>query len=230
MMTPLLDQRDVWLIGGGGKTTLMYRLAAAWASRGETVVCTTTTRIRPPEPHQCPDLRLGDRAALVLDLRRRPAPVVTLASRSEHGKCQGFSADDTLALRAAADHLVVEADGAAGRPVKAHAPHEPVIAARATCVVAVVGAWCVGAPLTAEHVHRPERFAALAGRPPGAPLDAQDVARVILHAEGWLRAVPPGAAFHVVVTGSARDSGLARALRAHPNASRLAGVHAAPPA
>lgn len=222
-MNPLLDHHDVWLIGGGGKTTLMFQLAAAWASRGEATICTTTTQIWPPRPEQCPDLRVADVASLVADLRRRPSSLVTVASRLEDGKCRGFSADDTLSLQAAAHHLVVEADGAAGRPVKAHAPHEPVIAAGAACVVAVVGSWCVGAPLDSSNVHRPERFATLSGRPPGSRITADDVARVILHEEGWLRAVPPGAAFHVVVTGL--DQGIARSLALHPRARRLAGVH-----
>jgi probable selenium-dependent hydroxylase accessory protein YqeC len=220
---PLLDYGDVWLIGGGGKTTLMFRLAALWAGSGESALCATTTKIWPPTADQCPDLRVADLAPLVDDLRRRPSPLATVASRIDGGKCLGFSADDTLSLKAHARHLVVEADGSAGRPVKAHAPHEPVIAAGASCVVAVVGAWCVGAPLDAEHVHRPERFAALAGRPLGAAVTAADVARVILHEEGWLRAVPPGAAFHVVVTGAGEE--VARALAEHAKAGRLAGVH-----
>ena len=141
----------------------------------------------------------------------------------EGGKCHGFSCADILSLRAQAAHLIVEADGAAGRPVKAHAGHEPVIAAEATCVVAVVGGWCVGAPLDATHVHRPKLFASLSGRELGSAVTANDVANVILHEEGCLRSVPPGAAFHVVVTGS--DPGIAQALEAHPRAGRLAGVH-----
>jgi len=219
----LLRYGDVWLMGGGGKTTLMFRLAAAWAARHETVLCTTTTRIRPPTAEQCPDLRVDSLPPLVADLRRRPAPVVTVAGAIRDGKCVGFSADEALSLKTEAHRLVVEADGSAGRPVKAHAPHEPVLATAASCVTAVVGSWCVGAPLDANHVHRPERFAALSGRPPGSAVTADDVAHVILHEEGWLRTVPPTAAFHVVVTGG--DAGIIRSLQRHPRAGRLAGVH-----
>lgn len=224
-MIPLLGYGDVWLIGGGGKTTLMYRLAAAWARRGEATICTTTTRILPPTPEQGPDLRVGDVAAVLADLRRRPSPLVTVVSGVDDGKCRGFAAPEALSLRAAADHLVVEADGAAGRPMKAHAPHEPVIAAGAACVVAVVGAWCVGTTLDAAHVHRAERFAALSGLPLGSVLTAADVARVILHEAGWLRAVPAGAALHVVVTG--HEPSLVRAIASHPRVGCLTGLHEA---
>jgi probable selenium-dependent hydroxylase accessory protein YqeC len=222
MMRQLLDYPDVWLMGGGGKTTLMYQLAAAWRARNETVIATTTTQIRPPTPDQCLDLRVGDLPQLVAGLVHRPAPLATLARRIRDGKCLGFSADDVLSLRPAADRLVVEADGAAGLPVKAHAPHEPVVAASATCVVAVVGAWCIGVPLSAAHVHRPQRFAELSGRPLLSPIGCVDVANVILHDQGWLRCVPDAAAFHVVITGGGER--LAEALRGHPFAHRLSGI------
>jgi len=221
--SPLPTRGDLWLMGGGGKTTLMYRLAHAAVGRGDRAVCTTTTHIWPPEPLQCPDLRVAEYDAAVADLRERPLPFVTIVRRIVDGKCQGFTADEAIGLRTAADLLLVEADGAAGRPLKAHAPHEPVIAPGASCVVAVVGGWCVGAPLDATHVHRPERFAALSGRALGAPVTAADVARVLLHDDGWLAAVPPGAAFHVVVTGI--DPGIRQALARHPRAGRLAGLH-----
>ncbi len=225
-MKALLAYRDVWLIGGGGKTTLMFALAAAWEGRGESVICTTSTKIWPPTPKQCPDVRTGELAAVMADLRARPALKVTVAHAPTTGKCHGFPADDVLSLGALARHLVVEADGSAGLPIKAHAPHEPVIAAAASCVVAVVGGWCVGAPLDAEHVHRPERFAALSGLTIGATVGPADVARVLLHDEGWWRAVPAGAAFYVVVTGA--DAGILAALAAHPHADRIAGMENRP--
>lgn len=226
-MKELLSFQDVWLIGGGGKTTLMFRLAAAWVALNESVICTTTTRILLPESHQCNDVRAGDPGSLIEDLHDAPSPLVTVVRRVEGAKCIGFDAEEAFRLRSEAQHLVVEADGAAGLPVKAHAEHEPVIAAGASCVAAVVGAWCIGGPLDARHVHRPERFSALSGRPLGAAVTADDVANVMLHEEGWLRSVPAAAAFHVVVTGA--DSGIRQALEAHPRAGRISGVLRLPP-
>ena len=60
------------------------------------------------------------------------------------------------------DYVLVEADGSAGRPLKAHAPHEPVIPPEASNVILVVGASGFGRPIR-EAAHRPERYAALAG-------------------------------------------------------------------
>ena len=60
------------------------------------------------------------------------------------------------------DYVLVEADGSAQRPLKAHAPHEPVIPAEARQTICVVGASGFGKPI-AGAVHRPHLYAALAG-------------------------------------------------------------------
>lgn len=222
-MNRLFDYPDIWLIGGGGKTTLMFKLATAWAAFGEKAICATTTKIWVPKPDQCPDLRVGAFSDILTDLRDRPAQLVTVADRIENGKCIGFSTEETFSLKTVCRRLIVEADGSAGRPVKGHAAHEPQIAAGAACVVAVVGGWCIGAPLDAENVHRPERFSAISGRPVGEPVTAADVAEVILGDNGWFGLVPPGTAFHIVVNGD--DNGLLAAIRNHPSANRLSGLH-----
>lgn len=54
------------------------------------------------------------------------------------------------------------ADGAAHRPLKAHAPREPVIPPEANRVLCVVGASGFGRSI-AQVAHRPERYARLAG-------------------------------------------------------------------
>ena len=79
--------------------------------------------------------------------------------------------------------MLVEADGSRGLPLKAHAPHEPVIPPNAQRTVLVVGADGFGRPV-AEACHRPERWAALAGVSPDDPAAPEGEARVIL-AEGF---------------------------------------------
>lgn len=60
------------------------------------------------------------------------------------------------------DYVLVEADGSAQRPLKAHASHEPVIPPETNQTICVVGASGFGKPIS-EVVHRPEIFARLAG-------------------------------------------------------------------
>ena len=55
-------------------------------------------------------------------------------------------------LAAEVDLVVVEADGAAGKPLTAPRAYEPVIPAATDLLVPVVGADVIGAPLTPERV------------------------------------------------------------------------------
>lgn len=85
-------------------------------------------------------------------------------------------------LEAAADYLLVEADGAKMLPLKAHAEHEPMIpecAKRAVCVVGIDG---VGSPIS-QVCHRAERFAQLADASTTDAVTPEMVAHV-LEAEG----------------------------------------------
>lgn len=195
----------VALVGGGGKTTLMYRLARE-LSRGERrVLVTTTTKIYPPLPDQVDwaiadeddDLRLAHAAGFL----RRHGIVAALSGLGREGKMNGVSPAwvKRAAVEAGADYILVEADGAARRPIKAPAPHEPVIPACATVVVGVIGLDALGVPLDAEHVHRPDRIAALTGLAPREPLTAEAIALLATHPDGLAKGAPPRARTEYVV-------------------------------
>ena len=77
------------------------------------------------------------------------------------------------------DYVLVEADGSAGRPMKAHAAHEPVIPPAARRRLLVVGASGFGLPIETA-AHRPERYAALAGAALTDPVTPQTQAAVML--------------------------------------------------
>ena len=142
------------LIGGGGKTTLMYTLAEELRRRG-TVIVTTSTHIQRPE--QYPVLTAADNVAAALAAHG----AVCVAGETAEGKlCAPALSFETLA--ALADFVLVEADGSRRLPLKAHAPHEPVIPANTRRTVYVVGADGFGRPIR-QICHRPERYAALCG-------------------------------------------------------------------
>lgn len=147
------------LIGGGGKTTLMDTLAAELRRRG-TVIVTTSTHIRRPADY--PVLTSGDEKAVSAALARSGA--VCVAAESVEGKLTA-PALPFEALSALADFVLVEADGAKRLPLKAHAPHEPVIPAGACQTICVVGASGFGRPI-ARAAHRPELYSQIAGVSP----------------------------------------------------------------
>jgi probable selenium-dependent hydroxylase accessory protein YqeC len=187
----------VCLVGAGGKTCLMYRLARELARDGEKVLTTTTTRIWAPTPEQSPGCIL---AATSDEILERAAGMLTshghitaaAGASAEAGKLTGLAAEAVDRLMAARvfDWILVEADGAAGRPLKAPAAHEPVIPSTAGWLVGMVGLSGIGRPLSDQWVFRPQIFSSLSGLAPGAPVTAEAVVAVLLHEQGVLKGAP----------------------------------------
>ncbi|MGD8542180.1 MAG: selenium cofactor biosynthesis protein YqeC [Desulfobacteraceae bacterium] len=208
------------LVGAGGKTTLMFRIARELAAAGETVLTTTTTRIYPPEPAQSAQVVIAVEPSAALPqlapkLRRNRHVTAAAGWIPETGKLAGYPPESVAALRAAGlfRWILVEADGAAGRPLKAPAAHEPVIPACSDWVVAVAGMAAVSRPLDPRRVFRPERFGALAGIAAGQPVTPEAIAAVLLHPAGSLKGCPP-AAGRCVFLNQADLPGAADAARA----------------
>ena len=89
--------------------------------------------------------------------------------------------------------ILVEADGAAGKPLKAPDPHEPVIPGSTTRLIGVLGLDGVGKPLDNEWVFRPHRFGEITGLGEGDIVDAADCVASILHENGIMKDAPKGA-------------------------------------
>jgi molybdenum cofactor cytidylyltransferase len=190
----------VTIVGGGGKTTLMFRLAEELAGSGRHVVTTMTTRIFASQMQRAPaflvlhdEQTLLDQLPPALDKYRHV--LVAGNVRVEIDKVAGIP--PALAGRIAAlpgvDALIIEADGSRRLPFKAPAAHEPVVPPSTTILIPVVGIDVLGRALDAEHVHRPQIVAELAGATLGGPVTPEIVAAVIAHPAGGAKDLPPGA-------------------------------------
>lgn len=172
------------VIGGGGKTTLLRTLGEELAAEGARVVLCATTKLFPFDG--LPNLSDPTEEVLAETLEARRlvcagAPVPGTGKLTAPGI-------PMARLAALADYVLAEADGAAGRPLKAHAPHEPVIPRETNQVVYMAGASGFGRPIR-EAVHRPERFCLLTGLGPESPATPEAAARA-LRAEASVWGVP----------------------------------------
>lgn len=185
------------IVGAGGKTTAMYRMALELTMRGHRVICTTTTKILPPDADQM-SLVLAENNPNFLRLcviAMGKGKTVCAAWTEENGKLQGLTPQFLHRVydTSLCDWLLVEADGARCLPLKAPADHEPVIPERSTHVLAIAGLSGIGTPLDEKHVCRSARFAALTGTAPGASVTPESVARLCAHPNGMFKDVPDGA-------------------------------------
>lgn len=183
----------VSIVGGGGKTSLLFALADALPGR---TVLTTTTRIFAAQ------MKLADAVVYASDL----SPLAQLLK--VHGRVlivgdvQGEKAFGVppelpaqLLTRADVEVVLVEADGSRMRPIKAPAAHEPVIPLQTTLVIPVVGIDALSGPIAAV-AHRPELVASLLHRQVSVSseqLTVRDVAALLTADQGGLKNVPAGA-------------------------------------
>jgi len=191
----LRSPRIVTMIGGGGKTSLMYCLQAGLYRAGRTAVAATTTKLsRDSSCRFAPIASLAEGYDAVESALRHGALITLVAgvAAGDPAKMAGIPPEwiDRLATRFPDTVFLVEGDGSAGRPLKGHLAHEPVIPAASGLVIAVVGVDALGTPLNAA-AHRPDRIAELTGAEPGSPVSARLVAELLLHPQGYLRRCPP---------------------------------------
>jgi molybdenum cofactor cytidylyltransferase len=175
------------IVGGGGKSALLFALADALP--GYTLL-TTTTRIFASQISRAEtSCRMGT-PALANALRDRKSGLLVIGD-VEGDKAMGVSANTPGALLGAegVDFVVVEADGSRMRPAKAPADHEPVVPAETTLLVVVAGIDALDGPI-AESCHRPERVAALLGVSSQDTLDPAGLAALLCHPEGGLKEAP----------------------------------------
>lgn len=179
-LAELLDIRPgvTAVTGGGGKTTLLRTLGEELAESGARVLLCATTKMFPFQGF--PNLMDPTEEALAEALETHR---LVCAGTPVPGTGKLTAPGIPMArLMALADYVLAEADGAMGRPLKAHAPHEPVIPPEANQTILVAGASGFGRPIR-EAAHRPAFYARLAGVPEDAPASPETEAAVLL-AEG----------------------------------------------
>lgn len=191
----LRDEKMLALIGAGGKTTTLFRLAHELLEEGKKVLVTTTTKIfKPAKPHVQKLYVARDLDVLLGELSKIKEPMVVGVGHGldEAGKLVGLPPEWFAALirSATVDWILIEADGAAMKPFKVPLDHEPVVPETCPVTVWVMGIKALGQPLDAQHVHRAERAAELLGVELGTPLTEAHILRLAEHPAGCFKGIP----------------------------------------
>lgn len=171
-------KHTICLVGGGGKTTVMYELAAAWAACGRKVLVLTSTHILCPA-----DGSFAADVPAVQNLWQQGRYAVIGTPELATGKLTAPSQDLYEALQLQADVILCEADGSKHHPCKAPAAHEPVLLPDSDIVLAVVGMDALGCPL-AQACQRPQPAAAFLGCSLDSVIDEQMLAALLLSEQG----------------------------------------------
>lgn len=171
-------KHTICLVGGGGKTTVMYELAAAWAACGCRVLVLTSTHILHPA-----DGSFAADATAVQNLWQQGRYAVIGTPEPATGKLTAPPQDLYEALHLQADVILCEADGSKHHPCKVPAEHEPVLLPDCNMVLAVAGMDALGHSLQ-QACQRPQLAAELLGCSLDSVIDEQMLAALLLSEQG----------------------------------------------
>jgi probable selenium-dependent hydroxylase accessory protein YqeC len=188
------------VVGAGGKTALMFRLARELSKSGDRVLTTTSTKIYRPTRMQSSIVIVSESAEAIAKYARevfKRNSHISAGSAILHlkNKLKGLKPEtiDALWQSGVCRWIIVEADGAAGRPLKAPALHEPVIPQSTHWLIGVVGLDAVGKPLTYRWAFRPQRVSKISGLASGAAITENAIADVLMDNNGIMKNSPPEA-------------------------------------
>lgn len=168
------------VVGGGGKTSLIYRLTEELVSCGKKVIVTTTTHMA-YEPER-PFAENGNVRQIDQNLTVYGYTVAATLDPAA-GKIAGLSEKKTEQLKELSDVLLIEADGAKRLPLKIPAEWEPVIPDFADMIIGVIGMDAVEKPLD-EICHRPERMAEFLGKKMTDLITVEDILDIAVSENG----------------------------------------------
>lgn len=171
-------KHTICLVGGGGKTTVMYELAAAWAACGSKVLVLTSTHILRPV-----DGSFAANVPAVQNLWQQGRYAVIGTPEPATGKLTAPPQDLYEALHLQADVILCEADGSRHHPCKVPAENEPVLLPDSDIVLAVAGMDALDNSL-AQACQRPQLAAALLGCNLNSVIDEQMLAVLLLSEQG----------------------------------------------
>jgi probable selenium-dependent hydroxylase accessory protein YqeC len=198
-------------------------------------VTTTTTHILESQADDVPLILNTDEdrmiALLLGQLKGHRQVALAAERRSDRGKLKGISPKlvDRIAALAAVDYIIVEADGAARKPLKAPNATEPVIPLSTSLVIALVGLDALGVELNNDKVFRPEIISCLTGLAPGDTITKDTITILMTHPEGIIKGSPPAARVIPFINkvdlaqNTAQAGALARSIidRQHPQIERV---------
>lgn len=165
------------LVGAGGKTTWLYRMASFYSARGVRVFVTTTTYMMEPEEKY--------RAHNIEEAERIWAEgrYVVAGKSAQGGKITKLDQGELEEYEKRSQVVLIEADGAKRMPCKVPADHEPVILPECDVVVGVMGMDSLGKPLE-EVCFRVEYAEKLLKKRRDEILTVEDLEKILVSEQG----------------------------------------------
>lgn len=150
---PFSDYRIIAVIGGGGKTSLLFALGEELSAKSP-VILSTTTHMHYPSHLDIKQIVLEDdpdQVRLVLS----SYPLCYVAAPYQHNKLQRPSDQMLQIVEEMGIPVLYEADGSRSLPIKCMGEQEPAVPSSCSLVIQMIGASCLHQTIS-KVVHRYE--------------------------------------------------------------------------
>ncbi len=182
------------VVGAGGKTTLIKRVAEEYRNKGIPVIVTTTTHMVVEEqPWFLTSLSI-EKVKAVINVQG----MAWVGCPAYGGKMKAPSSGFLKQLLNLGYPVLIEADGARRLPIKVPAEHEPVISKETTHVISVYGLDALGKTF-AEVCFRQELAAHLLGKSIKDTITEKDVATLACDNRAGRKGVTDFMSYQVVL-------------------------------
>lgn len=200
------------LVGAGGKSTCFSLLAQELIKQNKKIILTTTTHMfsdqLTPFSNEGILIESSDDShmeIIVKDIFSKDNKVaILIKNRIIEEKKEKVSGPNSYFLEkwwseGIVDYVIVEADGAKGRSLKAPAEYEPVVPATTTDLIGFIGIDVLGLPLNEENVFRSNIFSRLTGLAIGSKIDFEAINFLVNHSEGLFKNAPKTSKCHFFI-------------------------------
>lgn len=177
------SHRTIAVVGSGGKTSLIWRLAEELVQTGQKVAVTTTTHMAIEKERP---LALNGEGAAALILKH--GYVLAASIDRQKKKLCALPCEKLKELSGICDVLLIEADGARKKPFKIPMEWEPVIPDFTDLVIAVSGLDSLGNPIK-EAAYCPQETALFLGKKETDIISYEDMIKAVTSREGLLKGV-----------------------------------------
>ena len=187
----LPNSPTIAFVGAGGKTTALFQLAHLFDGP---VIVTATTHLGAWQVSLADRHIIAATPSPVEAIEHNLHGVILVTGEIKGDRTQPLDEHTLIWLREFCGYyslpLLIEADGARQKPLKAPAEHEPSIPDFVQQVIQVIGLTGLGKALDAKHAHRADVFSQLSGLEIGDNITADAIIRMIKHPLGGLKNIP----------------------------------------
>lgn len=175
------------IVGAGGKTSFMFKIAEE-LRRNNKVLITTTTKIYVPEKYRYDFLSIGQEKFYKYNTMMKNGIYVYGEKVNEENKVIGLCEKDLDKLKDQFDYIIIEADGSKRKPIKGWKDNEPVIYSKTNKTVGVLDIKTYKNKISNKTVHNCEQFCKITNSEIGKLITFESLSKMITNPNGMFKA------------------------------------------